>query len=265
MNNLLVEITKKETITSLELLDQINIFRREENTRSELGHNDLTKIIRDEFEEEISLGKISQSNYTNDRGRTYPMYILSLSEAKQVLMRESKYVRKAVIRYIEELEKQISEYTKKDILLLNIVKSKNSTELSVNLQNYEENYVRPLELECQVKTQQIAEAKPKADYFDLILNSKDTMAVSQISKDYGMSAQKFNELLNELKIQYKQGKTWLLYQNYADKGYTQTSTEYYQNNNNETKFNVLTKWTQKGRLFLYNKLKEVGYIPLIEQ
>lgn len=107
------ELMNKNTITSLELLEQINIFRKQEGNKTELGHNDLLKVIRDEFMEEISLGKISQSTYTNERGREYPMFELTTAQAKQVLVRESKFVRKAVIHYIEELENRLKTVTYK--------------------------------------------------------------------------------------------------------------------------------------------------------
>lgn len=103
----MTQMVKKESMTSLELLKEINIFRKKED-KTELGHNDLLKIIRDEFEEEISQGKISQSNYYS-RGKEYPMFILTLGQAKQVLSRESKFVRKAVIQYIENLEQQLQK------------------------------------------------------------------------------------------------------------------------------------------------------------
>ena len=38
-------LANKETVTSRELLEQINIFRQQEGKRK-LGHNDLKKIIR---------------------------------------------------------------------------------------------------------------------------------------------------------------------------------------------------------------------------
>ena len=100
-----MRMIKKDTMTSLEILEQINLFREKEN-KSELAHGDLLKIIRIEFGEEISQGKISLSNNVV-RGREYPMFILNLSQAKQILLRESLYVRKAVIKYIEELEETI--------------------------------------------------------------------------------------------------------------------------------------------------------------
>lgn len=99
-----MELVNKNEITSLELVEQINYFRMQEGKLIELGHNDLLKIIRDEFEKEISLGKISQSVYKNSRGKFYPMFVLTLNQAKQVLVRESKFVRRAIINYIEKLE-----------------------------------------------------------------------------------------------------------------------------------------------------------------
>ena len=103
----LKNVMEKDTITSLELVDQINFFRKEEGKKTKTQHYDLLKIIRDEFEEEINQGKISVVTYTDKKGEDRPMYILTLSQAKQVLMRESKFVRRAVIHYIEDLEKQL--------------------------------------------------------------------------------------------------------------------------------------------------------------
>lgn len=103
----LKNVMEKDTITSLELVEQINFFRKEEGKKTKTQHYDLLKIIRDEFEEEINQGKISVVTYTDKKGEDRPMYILTLSQAKQVLMRESKFVRRAVIHYIEDLEKQL--------------------------------------------------------------------------------------------------------------------------------------------------------------
>ncbi len=105
MNEMIVK--NKDKITSLEIVLEINKFRKEEGNKNELRHDNLLQIIRDEFSEEISLLKIQESTYKNDRGREYPMFILSFNQAKQILMRESKFVRKAMINYIEKLEEQI--------------------------------------------------------------------------------------------------------------------------------------------------------------
>ncbi|MFW5651284.1 MAG: phage antirepressor [Acetivibrio ethanolgignens] len=119
------------------------------------------------------------------------------------------------------------------------------------------------QLECQtrIQRQQIAEMQPKASYYDLILQNKNTVPITQIAKDYGMSGRKFNELLHELGVQYKFRKTWLLYQQYAECGYTQSRTYAIDDNRSV----MHTYWTQKGRLFLYDLLKNEGIYPLIEQ
>lgn len=56
-----------------------------------------------------------------------------------------------------------------------------------------------------VQTQQIAELKPKASYYDVVLNCKDLISVTEIAKDYGKTAQWLNNILHEEGIQYKQG------------------------------------------------------------
>lgn len=109
------DLAIKDTITSLELVDQINIFRGEEGKKKDLRHDTLLNIIRDEFEEEINVQKILEVKYIDKKGEGRPMYTLTLSQAKQILMRESKFVRRAMIHYIEELEKQL-ENTNKDLL-----------------------------------------------------------------------------------------------------------------------------------------------------
>ena len=117
-----------------------------------------------------------------------------------------------------------------------------------------------------VQNQQISELKPKASYYDVVLNCKDLVSVTEIAKDYGKSARWLNEKLHELGIQFKQGsKIWLLYQKYADKGYTSTKTQTYNGNDGNVHTKVHTYWTQKGRLFIYDLLKEEGILPEIEE
>ena len=87
-----------------------------------------------------------------------------------------------------------------------------------------------------------------------------------MSKDYGWSANKMNKYLHENGIQFKQGnKVWLLYQKYANKGYTSTKTHVFEGMNGENHTSVHTYWTQAGRLFIYSLMKADGYLPLIEQ
>mgnify|MGYP003483428992 FL=1 len=112
-------LINKNTITSLELLEQINFFRKVEE-KNEQRHDTLLNVIRDEFEEEIGVQKILETHYIHEQNKQkYPMFVLTISQAKQVLVRESKFVRKAVIKKLEELENKIKVPTTfKDALKL---------------------------------------------------------------------------------------------------------------------------------------------------
>lgn len=122
-----------------------------------------------------------------------------------------------------------------------------------------------LQLDNQVQLQRIGELEPKATYYDLVLRNKSLVTVGQIAKDYGMSAQALNKLLHELKVQYKQSGQWLLYSNLHDRGYTHSSTTEIEHKDGSTSVRMNTKWTQKGRLFIYDLLKKDSILPIIER
>lgn len=123
---------------------------------------------------------------------------------------------------------------------------------------------KKLEKKSMIQTQQISEMIPKVSYYDVVLNCKDLVSIGSIAKDYGWSAKKMNKYLHEKGIQFKQGDIWLLYQKYAEKGYTSTKTHTYLDSEGQhTK--VHTYWTQKGRLFIYDLLKEDNIYPNIER
>lgn len=121
-----------------------------------------------------------------------------------------------------------------------------------------------LEKANAIHEQQIAELKPKADYTDRILQNPGLVNINQIAKDYGMSAKTMNNLLHERGVQYKQGDQWLLYKKYQDMGYTSSETINITRSNGMPDVKMRTKWTQKGRLFIYELLKKDGIKPLIE-
>ena len=122
-----------------------------------------------------------------------------------------------------------------------------------------------LKVELKTKDIIIAEYEPKVSYYDEILSSKDTITITQIAKDYGMSAISMNRLLHDLGIQFKQSGQWMLYQKYAEMGYTKSKTVPIVYSNGEHGNKINTQWTQKGRLFLYELLKKDNVLPLIEQ
>ncbi len=116
-----------------------------------------------------------------------------------------------------------------------------------------------------VQGQQILEMKPKVSYYDVVLNCRDLISTSAIAKDYGKSAIWMNRYLHEKGVQFKQSDIWLLYQKYAEKGYTSTKTHTYPGSDGENHTKVHTYWTQKGRLFIYELMTSDGFYPLIEQ
>lgn len=119
--------------------------------------------------------------------------------------------------------------------------------------------------EVNVKNQVIGELKPKADYTDKILQNKGLVTITQIAKDYGMSGAEMNRKLHDLGIQFRQSGQWLLYRKYQGLGYTHSETVDITRKDGRPDIKMNTKWTQKGRLFLYNKLKEIDIIPDIER
>lgn len=112
-----------------------------------------------------------------------------------------------------------------------------------------------------IAEQTIGELQPKADYCNTILESKGAIATSVIAKDYGLTPQSLNKILHDEHIQYKTGKTWLLYQDLVDLGYTKSNTFYDENG----WAHVQTKWTQKGRLMINDLLKEKDILPLMDR
>lgn len=117
-----------------------------------------------------------------------------------------------------------------------------------------------VELEKKPLLDKIEKDKPKVTYHDMVLKSDNLVAITSIAQDYGMSGKAFNQKLKELKVQYKQGKQWILYSDYKDLGWVQSETYC-----KENKSYLHTKWTQKGRLGLYKLLKENDILPIVER
>lgn len=124
---------------------------------------------------------------------------------------------------------------------------------------------KALRAETAKQKQLIGELKPKADYTDKILASKGTVPITVIAKDYGMSGRAMNKVLADLKIIYRMAGQWLLYSRYQAKGYTHSESFAFNHADGRLDVKMTTKWTQKGRLFLYQKLKKHGILPMIEQ
>lgn len=181
---------------------------------------------------------------------------ISIDMAKQICMIQRSTEGKMIRRYFIDLEKA---WNTPEQIMARALKMANQSIDSLK--------ERCAFLGGQVVEQQkvISELQPKANYVDTILQSKSLVLTTQIAKDYGMSARKFNRILNELKIQYKVGDQWVLYSKYQSNGYVHSRTINIIRSNGMPDTKMQTEWTQKGRLFLYDELKKVGYVPLIEK
>lgn len=124
---------------------------------------------------------------------------------------------------------------------------------------------KALMLENAEKDKLIEEYEPKAKYVDQILQSTDTVTITQIAKDYGMSGQVLNKILYEEKVQYKQNNQWLLYAKHHNKGYTKSQTIDVVHSDGARSIKLNTRWTQKGRLFIHELLEKRGIVAVVDR
>ena len=202
-----------------------------------------------------TLGGVQEMAVVNESG----LYTVILRSDKPQAKPFRKWVTSEVLPSIRKHGAYMTPETIKKVMLTpDFIIS-----LAGELKNEQEKN-KKLTLELESKDEEISTLKPKATYCDLVLSCTNAVPISLIAKDYGMSARKLNSILNDMKIQYKCGGQWILNQNYAGKGYTKSATHTY-NTIYGTAANIRTNWTQKGRLLIYEKLKEQGILPLMEQ
>lgn len=105
--------------------------------------------------------------------------------------------------------------------------------------------------------------KPAAEFARDVCMGENCRTVGSIAKDYGISAEKLNSILHGLKIQYKNSdKQWVLYAEYAKKGYTKNRKgKPFQHNNGCWTTPNTTVWTAEGEKFIHAQLKKLGMNP----
>lgn len=219
---------------STEVVAQLNIFREMEGSKVK-PHNDFMKSIRVEFEEEIAEGNISQCFYDTKFNKNLPQYLLTTDQAKQMLMKESKTVRRAMVQYINSLEKEVER--------LKVPSTYAEALLEAGR----------LALELEEKERVIEVQTPKVEYHDAVLNPEKLKNVTEIAKDLGMSAVKLNKILNKEGIIYKpRGKNyWLIYSSH-DFLITEGYADYKISEHAQQ-----LKWTELGRKWIIELVKEV--------
>lgn len=222
----------------------------------ETRYNDWFKrMCRYGFVENTDYETILKNEYRAD-GALMPKksahHALTISMAKEVCMIQRTEIGRQVRRYLIAVEEA---WNSPEQIMARALRMADETigKLTVQIKHLETDNAQ------LAKDNQLM--APKASYCDLVLQAKEAVPISLIAKDYGLSARTLNAMLHDMRIQYKVDDMWLLYQPLTKKGYTKSVTYL-------TDSGVLamrTLWTQKGRMFLYEKLKEKGVLPEIEQ
>ena len=218
------------------------------------GSYDVNSMLRTIDEDEKLIRKISAS------GQNRNMWFLTEDGFYEVCMQSTKPNAKI---FKKEAKKILKTIRKTGMYMTDNVWdtiTNNPEKLGEVLINYGKvkRELEHLEEENQIQKQLIAEYKPIKEYVDTILSSEDTMTITQIAADYGLSAYELNKTLNEQRVIRKVGGQWILYAEHMNKGYTKSETITVKKKNGTEKVVPNTKWTQKGRLFIHNLLETLG-------
>lgn len=247
------EIIKNETMTSLEIADVTG-----------RNHKDVMRSIREMEEAWVKVNgrKFALVEYKDAKGEMRPCYSLSKTECLYIATKFNDEARAKLILRWEELET-------KEVSLIK-VPATFAEALRLAADQAEKLEAQEKMLEASSKeivelSGTIANMQPKVTYVDKILSSKETVTTTQIAQDYGQSAKSFNILLRNFGIQHKVGGQWILYAKYLPNGYVQSDTIPIEHKDGSSGSVMHTKWTQKGRLFLYEELKKHNVLPLIEK
>jgi phage antirepressor protein len=204
-----------------------------------------------------SLGRTQQANFVNEDG----LYDVILDSRKP----EAKAFRKWVTSEVLPLIRRTGGYIATNANMTDaeiLAKAVLVAQTTIEKRNER---IKLLETENTAQKALITQMQKGNDYLNTILQSKGTLATTQVAADYGMSAITFNKKLNEMHIQRKVNGQWILYSEFMGKGYVHSRTISFLHSDGRPDTRLCTEWTQRGRLFLYDTLKEVGILPLIEK
>ncbi len=256
-----------------------NKFRYEEGKHYYCLTGDELKAFKDNPQHEGLVGKNAPSLYLwTEKGALLHAKSLNTDRAWDVYSQlVDEYFRVAAIKVrdsymisdpVERAQRWIEETKEKQALAMKVEEQKVQIEEQqttiVEQQDkiaVQQDVITEQKDTIEVQSEKIEVMSPKADYCDIITRSPMLMSVSEIAVDYGMTANKFNKKLSELGIQYNAGGVWTLYSKYDNQGYTRIKPV----SGGNGKAKNRTYWTHKGRLFLYEILKENGVLPKVEQ
>jgi phage antirepressor YoqD-like protein len=235
-------------------------------------HSDVLEAIRkmEPAWEKVSERNFPLADYIDQQGKSRPMYILSKTESLYVATKFNDEARAKLVLRWEQLEMEKMSWQNRvptsfrEALLLAAQQQEQIERQKDKIESQQQLISEKNEQVCQL-TDKVIEMGKKVSYLDQILANKSTILTTAIAQDYGMSAKTFNKMLNDYGIQHKVDKQWILYAPYLTEGYVHSKQIEITHADGSKKIHLNTEWTQKGRLFLYQKLKSKGVVPMIEK
>lgn len=251
-----VPVQQEQEVVSVSFYDcngQKMVSSRDVAENFEKEHKDVIRAVENIKAQNCALTSMFfKTTYTAGTGKAYPMYLMNRDGFSLLAMGfTGSKAMEWKLKYIQAfnaMERKLTTPESDEMILSRavLIANKKVEQLqSTNIQLVQEN----------------AKLKPASDYAHAVLMSDEKLTVKQIAQNYGMTSQKLNSILEEMGIQYKVNKQWILYRKYQGKGYVVGVP--FDIGNGKTK--ERTYWTRKGQAFLYKKLKEAGYEPINEQ
>ena len=228
-------------------------------------HKNVMRDIKNILEQGANELNFELVNYKDKKGEDRPMYNLT---PKGCLILASGY--DVVLR--EKIIDKLEEYQQKERAnMIALPNFEDPAEAAMAwAKEYREKKVlaienKKLEEEINQLALENQELKNDKNYLDIIMRSKELLTISQIAQDYGMSGKAMNQQLVKMGIQYSINGQWILYAKYKNCGYVSSRSIEFIRANGQRDYRLHTEWTQAGRKFLYEELKKVGVLPLLER
>ena len=210
-----------------------------------LGYTNPPKALRDHVDEEDKLGErivlsgqYREAIFINESG----LYSLVLSSKLPQAKEFKRWVTSEVLPQIRQTGGYIP------------TKDASGRQLS-------DMEIMALALQIQQNTieaqhRQIEDMAPKAEYCDEVLESVSCFTTTQVAKELNMTVHELTHLLIERNVMYKQSGQYILYKDYAHKGYAKNRTHSYYDGEGCMHTSVYLVWTEEGRKFIHRLMSD---------
>ncbi len=245
--NELINFGTEKKVTSVYLTEQINHFRSLEGNRAVLQHKSFLGKIENEFDEEIDRQNILPISYKDSYGREQKCYELNFEQSLQLLMSESKIVRKGVIEVLK---------SQQEIINNNSIKIPKTFAEALRFAADQEEKKEMALIELQNANKKIELNKHKVTFADSVMGSSNSVLIRQFAKDlcdgeFEIGQNRLFEWLRDNK--YINGENEP-YQQYIAQGLFEVITRTVGSSDSTIQVKT-TKLTGKGQLYFTNKLK----------